>query len=1331
MTATEKGSRNNGFAIPVCGEDAGSGDVLGEEGEIFSPCSTALFTDREEKLRRRLEEEERLELVLKGTRAGIWDWNVQTGHLVVNERWAEICGYSLAELAPIDISTWKKLSHPEDFRRSGELLERHFSGELPHYECECRMRRKNGGWVWVMDRGVVFSRTDQGEPLRMVGSHADISHLKDAETKLENSRRNFETFFNTIGDFLFVLDEEGRMLHVNRTVTERLGYSEEELLNESVLAVHPPERRDEAGRIVQAMLSGEAEYCPVPLLRKDGTLIPVETRITLGQWDGQSALFGVSKDISDLKRSEEKFSRAFEDNAALMAISTSREGRFVDVNRMFLETTGYSRQEVVGHTSAELGLFVNVAEREAIRRIVEEFGQLRNIETKIRMKNGDFRRGLFSVSRLENQDEPCWLAVMIDITERKNAEERLRELSRVQNRLMLLATDFVNVPSSKRNEAVDQALATMGELIDADRAYLFKYEFGRGTMSNTHEWCGERVSPEIDNLKEVPMDLFPEWVATHRRGELVHIPDVHELPGKSSLREILEPQGIRSLISLPLMHVGKCLGFVGFDAVRYKRAWREEEIKLLRVLAEVFSNFESKRAAERDIERLIAEQTMLLDTMDAQVWYLTDVGVYGMVNRAHAEFLGMRREEIENKRLEEFLTREVAAVCRESNRVVFSEKKTVHTREVLINPAGQERVLSISKAPKLGKDGEVEYVVCVAHDITELESIREALSASENRYRGLVESQRDLIVRVDLEGRFTYANDAYCQFFDKSRNELIGNTFQPLVHEEDLPETLKKMEDLFEKPYRIYVEQRAMTERGWRWLAWEDYGIRDENGNIVEIQGVGRDITKAKELNYRLIRAKKDAEQAAKAKSVFLANMSHEIRTPLNAILGYAQIMNRQCGSCPRKKRGLDAIAKSGEHLLDLINDILELIRSDERQVILHPVGFDLREILEDMRLIFSGRSDACDLTIEIVCSRRVPRYVSADKGKIRQVLMNLLGNAVKFTREGGIRIRADAVPKPSMDAYTVMVDVEDDGIGISEDQLERIFDPFEQTEEGQKTGKGTGLGLPLSRRYARALGGDVVAMRGKERGSIFRFTFNAGRIASGAVERKQPAIRRLAGTEGKRTVLIVDDEKSNRDMAAALLQEAGFDTSTVETGLRALELVGKGESFDVVLMDRQMPGMDGVETIRRMREFPAGKDVPVLIVSASGFGDSRDKALAEGAQGFVGKPVGRSRLLCEIRRVAGVEYELEETSAGGERVRREENGERGPGKIPDLSEPVRGDLDRALGRGDIQAMRRTVAAIGKDDPSTAAVLSVLVETYDYDRLRRLLDSMSERNAQA
>jgi len=347
---------------------------------------------------------------------------LQDGMLqLVNHRAAERTGYSEQELLSIP---FPELVHPDDRAKVVERYQDRMKGEETPSQYTFRVVRKDGRTIWVEISVVAI--VWEGRPAT-INFLIDITDRKWAEEMVIQTRRNYEAFFNTINEFLFVLDEQGRILHTNETVTRRLGYTKEEILGQSVLMVHPPERRDEAGCTVQGMLAGTMEHCPVPLMTKEGQLIPVETRVTIGEWDGRPVLFGVSTDISKLKRSEEKFSLAFHANASPMALATKTDGKFIEVNEAFLKMFGFFRDEVVGKNALDLGLFIPQDDRSNALRMLEESGTVRNLEITIRGKDGSIHHGLLSGDSINIGEVSCLLTTLVDITERKRAEGLLND----------------------------------------------------------------------------------------------------------------------------------------------------------------------------------------------------------------------------------------------------------------------------------------------------------------------------------------------------------------------------------------------------------------------------------------------------------------------------------------------------------------------------------------------------------------------------------------------------------------------------------------------------------------------------------------------------------------------------------------------------------------------------------------------------------------------------------------------------------------------------------------------------------------------------------------
>lgn len=308
------------------------------------------------------------------------------------------------------------------------------------------------------------------------------------------------------------------------------------------------------------------------------------------------------------------------------------------------------------------------------------------------------------------------------------------------------------------------------------------------------------------------------------------------------------------------------------------------------------------------------------------------------------------------------------------------------------------------KATYTNANGIASGLVGVMLDITSRKQAEEALRESEGKYGLLVEGQTDLVVKVDTEGRFLFVSPTYCEMFGKTEEDLLGSKFMPLVYEEDRERTAKKMEKLYRTPYTCYIEQRAMTKDGWRWLAWADKSVLDDQGNVTAIIGVGRDITERKHAEHELLRTKEAAEAATKVKSEFLANMSHELRTPMNAVIGMTSLLLDE-SLTSEQMDFVDTIRSSADELMVMINDILDFTQLESEKGELEEQPFDLRSLVENALNLVAKKAFEKGIDISYLMDRSVPETIVSDPTRLCQVLLNLLNNAVKFTEQGEIAL--------------------------------------------------------------------------------------------------------------------------------------------------------------------------------------------------------------------------------------------------------------------------------------------------------------------------------------
>ncbi len=523
--------------------------------------------------------------------------------------------------------------------------------------------------------------------------------------------------------------------------------------------------------------------------------------------------------------------------------------------------------------------------------------------------------------------------------------------------------------------------------------------------------------------------------------------------------------------------------------------------------------------------------------------------------------------------------------------------------------------------------------------------------------------------------------------------------------------------------------------------------VRDDNGAFVMSRSVLYDITERRraeqeisryrdhlealvaertaaltDSNQQLALAKEKAEAASHAKSTFLANMSHEIRTPMNAILGFAQIMQRSASLAVRDRENLEIILRSGRNLLNLINDVLEMSKIEAGRSTIMPQVFSLHGLLSDLHQMFRVPTDAKGLHWEVAKAADLPEYIVLDEGKIRQILINLLGNAVKFTDAGGVVLRARSNNDIDGYGYGLVIEVEDTGPGIAVHEVGHLFDAFQQATQGIEKG-GTGLGLAISRRLARLMGGDITVKSVPGKGSLFRLEVP---FVTGLPEplHQSTGGRRIVGLQpgqGEIRILIVDDQAENRLFLSRLLEPFHFSLRQAVNGLEALAQWREWDPH-LILMDIVMPAMDGHEATRRIREQPDGHRVKIVALSASAFDEDREAVMATGADDFVRKPALVEDLMEVIADHLGLKYDYEETTRNGA-------GEGGASVLlqrgalghirPDLLNAMR----EAVFRSNDVEMASLIDQLPQDLDALAATLRHLVNRFDWDAIEAWLES--------
>lgn len=516
----------------------------------------------------------------------------------------------------------------------------------------------------------------------------------------------------------------------------------------------------------------------------------------------------------------------------------------------------------------------------------------------------------------------------------------------------------------------------------------------------------------------------------------------------------------------------------------------------------------------------------------------------------------------------------------------------------------------------------------------ELESLR--------RYRNLADAIPHMVWRATKEGSIDYYNELWCKYTGMDLEESMGTGWQKAINPHDLKVLLNTWGNSVQMSESFETESRIRRADGaFRWHLIKAVAEKDSEGNIIAWLGTCTDIQDRKTNERKLIEAQRTAEAASQAKTQFLANMSHEIRTPLSAIMGFTELMTDSEMSEDERGLNLSIVRRNGQQLLKIVDEILDISKVEAGRLETEKTETDLVDLLAGIQSFLEVSATGKGIQFAIDILDKIPDRVLTDATRLRQILINMIGNAIKFTQQGQVTVRCSYRMSEEAKSF-LRVEIQDTGIGVAPEMSEKLFTPFLQADTSTtRLYGGTGLGLALSRQLARALGGDVwLQASAPGKGSVFIFEINAEPVCQSEWVREIDELKNMSNhqrnspagkeLEGAR-ILLVEDAEDNQILISHFLQRAGAQIDMASNGEEGVEKALKNE-YSVVLMDIQMPYLDGYEATTRLRS--AGYQKPIIALTAHALREEREKALRTGCNGHLTKPIDRHELIESLKRI-------------------------------------------------------------------------------------------------
>ena len=996
-----------------------------------------------------------------------------------------------------------------------------------------------------------------------------------------------------------------------------------------------PDDKERGDKEIQMAIAGGKEFdTEFRVIWPNGTIRNLKA-IALVQRDDSGRplnLVGTNWDITEQKQAEfalrlsetrhSSMIANISDVIAIMGVDGTMKYKSPNIEKYF----GWKPNDLIG-TNGWLTVHPNDLERlqKEFYDLVNNPNTAKTVEYRYKCKDGSYKPIELTATNLLNDNVINGLLFNYhDITDRIKAEE-------FEDELLNLSLQLTGIPISQIDGALNMALNKIGSFLGADRSYIFELDPARNTMNNTFEWYREGIQPVIGNLQDVPCNLLPMWMEKIHRNENIIIPSIPDLPEPWIAEcKILEPIEIQSLIVIPMFLDQHPIGFVGLDSVFQKKQYSTAEINILKVWGNLLSSLINHKKKEEIIEQTRSNYETFFNTIDDFLFVLDIQGNIIHTNSTVTNRLQYTSEELLSKSV---LMVHPPEQREEAGRIVgeMLAGSTDYCPVPLVTKSGE--YLPVETRVKSGFWDGKPVIFGVTKDVSKIK-------LSEEKFSKAFQSNAAMMAITGFgDGVFIDVNETLTRTMGYTQNELIGKRISDIKLFDDpaLRQTITESLKL-NKPVRE-IEMVAHTKTGTPIIGLFSADVIYIGKDPCVLTMIV-DITERKKAEEDLKKARQEADLANIAKSEFLSRMSHELRTPMNSILGFAQLL--QMGDLnQRQKTGVRHILTSGNHLLNLINEVLDISRIEAGKISLSMEPVQLIGVIREMMDIVRPNVLEKQQTIEFIDSPANLMFVISDSKRLKQVLLNLINNAIKYNcSKGTVTIKTDLMPSEIPDTFKVRISVTDTGWGISAEDIPKLFKPFERIGAEKTETEGTGLGLAVVKKLMDAMSGIIGVESTPGVGSTFWIELPQCQSPLEIIDKTGILLAETSKSPSKTgTILYIEDNVSNIELVEQVLstQRPHIRLITNKNGRLAMPLAIEYEP-DLILLDLDLPDIHGTEVLRLLKDEEITRKIPVVIISADAMLHQVEKLMKAGAKNYLTKPLDLPLFLLTIDEWVGKE---------------------------------------------------------------------------------------------